>query len=382
MPPPAAPCARWSPSPSACCRTFRSAWRCSAASRAAAPPPRWPAEARPSPPGTPSARLCWTPPPPRRAPPPAPPAPTSSPPRRRCPDPAWSAAALARACAPGSSTRTPPPRWRAAAKNSPIAGHTCTTTGMRPPSPTLSRPARRWGLTFWGEENGEVRCLDDACPHRGAPLSGGWVEEKEGHTCVVCPYHGWGLDGSGRLLDVPAAEHPGEWPRRPVVPTHAVQERGGFVWLWYGARDLPADERPPIPHVPELDDPAWKAVYGEFEFECNHSAVFENAIDMAHIHCERADALVMVHARPPPPPPPRCGRPPHTLPPPSRPLRPARRLVWQRGQAADSRHGGGHRRWMVARSGPRHPSPPLTTCAAPHPTPPRHLPPPSAAAPW
>ena len=25
-------------------------------------------------------------------------------------------------------------------------------------------------------------------------------------------------------------------------------------------------------------------VYGEIEFECNHWSVFENAIDMAHIH--------------------------------------------------------------------------------------------------
>ena len=28
----------------------------------------------------------------------------------------------------------------------------------------------------------------------------------------------------------------------------------------------------------------WLQVYGEIEFECNHWSVFENAIDMAHIH--------------------------------------------------------------------------------------------------
>ena len=44
------------------------------------------------------------------------------------------------------------------------------------------------------------------------------------------------------------------------------------------------DERPPIPFVPELEDPAWRPVYGSIEFNCPHWGVFENAIDMAHIH--------------------------------------------------------------------------------------------------
>ena len=33
---------------------------------------------------------------------------------------------------------------------------------------------------------------------------------------------------------------------------------------------MPMEERPPIPYVPELDDPAWKPVYGEIEFDCPH----------------------------------------------------------------------------------------------------------------
>lgn len=60
--------------------------------------------------------------------------------------------------------------------------------------------------------------------------------------------------------------------------------QGGFVWLFYGSRQMPKDERPPIPFVQELEDPSWRPVYGEIEFDCNHWGVFENAIDMAHIH--------------------------------------------------------------------------------------------------
>jgi phenylpropionate dioxygenase-like ring-hydroxylating dioxygenase large terminal subunit len=77
----------------------------------------------------------------------------------------------------------------------------------------------------------------------------------DGHDCVVCPYHGWAFDGSGTLRSVPAAEHAGEWPAKPLVDTYPIAEQGGFVWLFYGSSAIPQEERPPIPYVPELDDP-------------------------------------------------------------------------------------------------------------------------------
>lgn len=67
--------------------------------------------------------------------------------------------------------------------------------------------------------------------------------------------------------------------------------QGGFVWLFYGSKDMPEDERPPIPYVPELDDSQWRPVFGEIEFECGHWGVFENAIDMAHIHYLHSDSF-------------------------------------------------------------------------------------------
>jgi phenylpropionate dioxygenase-like ring-hydroxylating dioxygenase large terminal subunit len=161
-------------------------------------------------------------------------------------------------------------------------------------------------VLFRDADTGRVRALDDACPHRGAPLSGGWLASARcGHgngtapladarpgdaTAVVCPYHGWAFDGEGKLRDVPSAE-PGRWPKRPLLDSHPIEERGGFVWLFFGDARLPADERPPIPYSPELDAPGWRAVYGEIEFDCPHWPVFENAIDMAHIHYLHNDSF-------------------------------------------------------------------------------------------
>jgi nitrite reductase (NADH) small subunit/3-phenylpropionate/trans-cinnamate dioxygenase ferredoxin subunit len=47
---------------------------------------------------------------------------------------------------------------------------------------------------------GNVYVLDNRCPHAGANLSGGWIEDD----CVVCPRHCWPfrLD-SGQLKHAP-----------------------------------------------------------------------------------------------------------------------------------------------------------------------------------
>jgi hypothetical protein len=64
---------------------------------------------------------------------------------------------------------------------------------------------------------------------RGAPLSGGWVSQANGHDCVVCPYHGWAFDEEGRLQDVPSLppSSNGKWPHRPLVESYPVEEKGG-----------------------------------------------------------------------------------------------------------------------------------------------------------
>src|SRR5262249_20358508 len=45
-------------------------------------------------------------------------------------------------------------------------------------------------LVLWRGADGQVRCLDDRCPHRGAPLSRGEIVEGN----IACRYHGVTLD--------------------------------------------------------------------------------------------------------------------------------------------------------------------------------------------
>lgn len=44
-------------------------------------------------------------------------------------------------------------------------------------------------------------------------------------TCVVCPYHGWAIDGEGKLREVPANTGAEALPSRPVLQARMEWER-------------------------------------------------------------------------------------------------------------------------------------------------------------
>ena len=39
-------------------------------------------------------------------------------------------------------------------------------------------------------DGGTYRAIDDMCPHMGASLAAGWLED----SAVACPWHGWRFD--------------------------------------------------------------------------------------------------------------------------------------------------------------------------------------------
>ncbi len=132
-------------------------------------------------------------------------------------------------------------------------------------------------LVMWRDSKGAVHTLSDLCVHRGGPLSRGWLD-KTGDQ-VVCPYHGWEFEGSGACTKIPA--HPQRSiPKKARVDSYPVQEKYGFVFVFMG--DLPEDERPPLPEIPELDDPQYKKIYGEYNWDVNYERATENAMDPSH----------------------------------------------------------------------------------------------------
>jgi nitrite reductase (NADH) small subunit len=62
--------------------------------------------------------------------------------------------------------------------------------------------------------NGDLRALDNWCPHRRGPLGQGWVEGN----AVVCPWHSWAFD------TVTGIAEPPERARVDVLPLQIEED--------------------------------------------------------------------------------------------------------------------------------------------------------------
>ncbi len=128
-------------------------------------------------------------------------------------------------------------------------------------------------LVLWRDAGGHMRVLRDACIHRGTALSIGRVEAGE----LVCAYHGWRYDASGRCTHIPQLAEPGRVPPKAKVDCFRAQEMHGLVWV---ALEAP---RWPVPEIPEFSDPEWKVVRtGPFAWHCDASRQLENFTDFGH----------------------------------------------------------------------------------------------------
>jgi nitrite reductase/ring-hydroxylating ferredoxin subunit len=82
-------------------------------------------------------------------------------------------------------------------------------------------------VVLWRDLQGQVRALEDRCPHRRAPLSLGCIR-KEGW--IQCGYHGWSYDGeTGRVMEIPNLKNEHRFSSVYRVERFAVQEAAGFV---------------------------------------------------------------------------------------------------------------------------------------------------------
>ncbi|MGH7289119.1 MAG: Rieske 2Fe-2S domain-containing protein [Myxococcota bacterium] len=85
-------------------------------------------------------------------------------------------------------------------------------------------------LVLFRGEDGGARVFDAHCPHLGAHLGVGGRVIGAG---IRCPFHGWRYDGAGCLVEVPGLGRP---PPAVRARAHPVQERNGFVHVWFHAR--------------------------------------------------------------------------------------------------------------------------------------------------
>jgi phenylpropionate dioxygenase-like ring-hydroxylating dioxygenase large terminal subunit len=107
------------------------------------------------------------------------------------------------------------------------------------------RPVRLAGheLVAFRDARGKAAILDGNCPHLGARLSGGVVDDG----CLRCPFHAWRFDAHGCVQSAPYSS---QVPKNLKTRAWHVRELAGQVYVWYGG-----DARPSAPPDYALDPP-------------------------------------------------------------------------------------------------------------------------------
>jgi len=130
-------------------------------------------------------------------------------------------------------------------------------------------------LVLFRREDGRIVALQDACPHRLAPLSLG---KLKGDT-VECGYHGMTFDCSGRCVRIPGQDL---IPANAMVTAYPLEVKYGLVWVWMG--DAEAADVKKIFHLEQYDAEGWRAVQGDtLRIECNYLSLCDNLLDPAHV---------------------------------------------------------------------------------------------------
>lgn len=130
-------------------------------------------------------------------------------------------------------------------------------------------------LVFWRDQQGQISCFRDICPHRGAALSIG----KQIDDRIQCPFHGFEFDSRGRCTKIPANGASSEPPKAFNVHRYETHEKHDFIWLWWGDADI---TQPPVPFFDGIDD-SFTHITMQDHWKTHYSRAIENQLDVVHL---------------------------------------------------------------------------------------------------
>ncbi|MGH1492369.1 MAG: Rieske 2Fe-2S domain-containing protein, partial [Acidimicrobiales bacterium] len=129
-----------------------------------------------------------------------------------------------------------------------------------------------WAVFKTGD--GGYGIVDERCPHRGASLVYGIVEDDG----LRCGYHGWKFDTEGTCVEILAEpDSSAKFRAGCGVRSGKAQELGGLVWAYVG--DGPA------PELPRYEAYTMDGIrdIGHAVIPCSWLQIMENAVDPYHV---------------------------------------------------------------------------------------------------
>jgi phenylpropionate dioxygenase-like ring-hydroxylating dioxygenase large terminal subunit len=128
-------------------------------------------------------------------------------------------------------------------------------------------------VVLFRDEAGRLGVIDRDCPHRGADMAFGRLEDGG----LRCLFHGWLFDVEGKCLETPA-EPPGSRLCANIrQKSYPVCERSGIIFAYLGDREPPAFPALDCFEAPETFVFAFKGF-----LDCNWLQAVEVGFDPAH----------------------------------------------------------------------------------------------------
>eukprot|EP00965_Chrysotila_dentata_P218706 6190723-Pleurochrysis_carterae.AAC.4 len=135
-------------------------------------------------------------------------------------------------------------------------------------------------MVLWRSADGWA-CVEDACPHRLAPLSTGRVK-SDGN--LMCRFHGWEFAGDGKCAKIPNASPEASASLCGSPETAAtrfpVRDDGGLLWVWPESGD--AGFANSLLSSPAVDPNASKFEWIMTIPPVSYESMVENSMDPSH----------------------------------------------------------------------------------------------------
>ncbi|GAB1261829.1 aromatic ring-hydroxylating dioxygenase subunit alpha [Aurantivibrio plasticivorans] len=127
-------------------------------------------------------------------------------------------------------------------------------------------------IVFYRNTQNQPVALEDFCPHRGLPLSLGYIEGDE----IVCGYHGMKVSCQGSCHSMPGQDV----RRMKGINAYPTVEKYGFIWLWPGDPTLADQTTIPALDWAHASDWAYGGDY--YRMKCDYRLLVDNLMDLTH----------------------------------------------------------------------------------------------------
>lgn len=138
----------------------------------------------------------------------------------------------------------------------------------------LARKIANYPIAFYRDKNQNVHALEDFCPHRGLPLSKGFLDAEQDK--VICGYHGMVMNHDGSCHAMPGQNV----SRLRGIRSYPIVERFGFIWIWVGDESKADDSL--IPDLAWANSNDWTYGGDYYHMKCDYRLLIDNLMDLTH----------------------------------------------------------------------------------------------------